>query len=310
MKDIIRIQTLVATGRLTLPVVIVVCLLLWGVTIRSWSELGSLGIVMLSGYMMIEANTTFSLIKTRTALPVSMFGWIATSLFFLHPFSWENLVPLTFILAVHQLFRSYESPSPTTPVFHAFLLISLGSLVLPQFIAFAILWWISMIPFRSMGVRSFLASLTGLIAPYWFLFGYAFCTDDMPLFLASVQEMVRIYPTGNFPPATEIISWAVITLTLLISSIHYGQISYKDRTRTRIYHSFLVYAGWWTTLLSILQPVHLHVWMPVQVICMSFLSGHLFTLTRNRFSGILFIVIFVGFVSLMIYNLWMQFFSL
>ena len=310
MKDIIRIQTLIATGRFTLPVVILICLLLWAITAQSWNELASLGIIALTGFMMIETNTTFNLIRTRTALPVCIYGWIATSLFFLHPFCWENLVPLIFMLAVHQLFGTYESPLPTNPVFHAFLFISLGSLVFPQFMVFALLWWASMIPFRSMGIKSFLASLIGLITPYWFLFGYAFCSDDMPLFLAPLKEMIHIYPIDySLLAPTDIISWGSITLLSVVSGIHYWQIAYKDRTRTRIYHSFLVYTGWWTTLLCLLQPTHLHAWMPIQLICMAFLSGHLFTLTRNRFSGILFIVTFVVFILLMPLNLWMQFFN-
>lgn len=310
MNDLIRFQIQVATGRLTLPVTTFVCLLLWLVSGSQWTDLASLAIVALTGYVMIEANTAFTLIRTRTALPVCLYGWVATSLFFLHPFSWENFVTPAFVLAVYQLFRSYESPSPTNSIYHAFLFLSLGSLVCPQFMVFAFLWWICMIPFRAMNVRSFLASLIGWITPYWFLFGYAFFFDEMPLFFAPLQEMIRIYPIeySLLAPA-EVISWGVITLLLLVSSFHYWQIAYKDKTRTRIYHSFLVYAGWWTTLLCVLQPVHLPVWMPIQLVCMAFLCGHLFTLTRNRFSGIFFVVTFVALILLTAYNVWMQFFN-
>jgi len=305
-----KFQTQVATGRFTLPVVILICLLLWGISFQEWNELVSLIITALIGYVMIESNTAFTLIRTRTAMPVCIYGWIATSLLFLHPFNWENFIPLIFILAVYQLFCSYESPSPTNPVYHAFLLISLGSLILPQFIVFAFLLWISMIPFRAMNLKSFIASLIGLVTPYWFLFGYAFYFDQMPLFLFPLQEMIHLYPIGySSLTLTEFISWGIVTLWLLISSIHYLQISFMDKTRTRIYHSFLVYAGWWVTLLSILQPIHLYVWIPIQLICMAFLSGHLFTLTRNRFSGIFFVITFVVFILLTVYNLWMQFFS-
>ena len=175
---------------------------------------------------------------------------------------------------------------------------------------FACLWWISMISFRAISIKSFLASLIGLITPYWFLFAYAFYFDEMNLFLTPLQKMIHFYPIDYTLLSTgEIISWTIITLLLLISSIHYGHIAYKDKTRTRIYHSFLVYTGIWTTLLCVLQPEHLGVWMSIQLICMAFLCGHLFTLTRNRFSGILFIVTFVVFILLMSLNLWMQFFN-
>ena len=305
-----RFQIQVATGRFTLPVVILMCLLLWGTTFQEWSNLMTLIIISFIGYLMIEANTTFTLIRTRSTLPVCIYGWLASSLLFLHPFTWSNWVPLVFILSVYQLFRSYESPSPTYPIYHAFLLIGLGSLALPQFMVFALLLWGSMIPFRAMNGKSFLASLIGLVTPYWFLFGYAFYFDQMPLFLAPLQEMILFYPIDyGHLTTSEIASWGTITLLLIISGFHYWQMSYMDKTRTRIYHSFLVIVGLYVTLWSILQPNYMRELMVIELICASFLSGHLFTLTRNRFSGIFFIVTFITIILLTIFNLWMQFFN-
>lgn len=310
MKDIIRFQIQVATGRFTLPVVIPICLILWGITFRHWSDWSNMAITAIIGYLMIEMNTAFTLIRTRTTLPVCIFGVIATSLFFLHPFGWNDLIPLAFILSVFQLFRSYESSSPAVPVFHAFLFIGLGSLIFPPFIYFLPLWWGSMIPFRSFSGKSFLASIIGIITPYWFLFGYAFWFEQLPLFLTPLKEMISFHPIDyGHLSLSESISWGTVTLLLTISGLHYWQIAYMDKTRTRIYHSFLVIAGFWTALFCILQPQYLHELLPMQLICTSFLSGHLFSLTRNRFSGIFFIVTFVALILLTSYNLWMQFFN-
>lgn len=305
-----RFQIQVATGRFTLPVVILVCLLLWGLTFQTWSDGGSLAISAIIGYLMIEINTAFTLIRTRTTLPVCIYWFMATALFFLHPCRWEDLVPLAFILSMSQLFRSFESNSPATAIFHAFFFISLGSLAFPQFLYLVPLFWISMVPFRSISGKSLVASILGILTPYWFLFGYAFYFDELSFFLAPLEEAIHFYPihygTLTLP---EILSWGVITLLLAISGFHYVTVSYLDKTRTRIFHTFLAIAGLWITIWMVLQPVHLHILMPIQLICTAFLSGHLFTLTRNRFSGILFIVTFVVFILLMSFNLWMQFFN-
>ena len=305
-----RFQIQVATGRLTLPVVILIWLLLWGITLQEWKDCIYLAITAIIGYMMIEINTAFTLIRTRTTMPVCIFWMIATSLFFLPPLEWENLVPLAFLLSVYQLFRSYESSSPAIPIYHAFFFISLGSLVFPPFIYFSPILWGSMIPFRSLSGKSLLASLLGIITPYWFLFGYCFYFDQMPLFLAPLQEMILFYPIDyGHLTTSEIASWGTITLLLIISGFHYWQMSYMDKTRTRIYHSFLVIVGLYVTLWSILQPNYMRELMVIELICASFLSGHLFTLTRNRFSGIFFIVTFITIILLTIFNLWMQFFN-
>ena len=269
-----------------------------------------MAITAILGYLIIEINTAFTLIRTRTTMPVCIFWMIATSLFFLHPFEWENLIPLAFLLSVYQLFQSYESNSPAIPIYHAFFFISLGSLIFPPFIYFSPILWGSMIPFRSLSGKSLLASLLGIITPYWFLFGYCFYFDQMPLFLAPLQEMILFYPIDyGHLTTSEIASWGTITLLLIISGFHYWQMSYMDKTRTRIYHSFLVIVGLYVTLWSILQPNYMRELMVIELICASFLSGHLFTLTRNRFSGIFFIVTFITIILLTIFNLWMQFFN-
>ena len=305
-----RFQIQVATGRFTLPVVILVCLLLWGVTFQTWSDWGSLIISAIIGYLMIEINTAFTLIRTRTALPVCIYWFMASALIFLHAFRWEDLVPLAFILSISQLFRSFESNSPATPIFHTFFFISLGSVIFPQFLYLVPLFWISMIPFRSISGKSLVASILGILTPYWFLFGYAFYSNELTLFWTPLEEAIHFYPI-HYGALTlpEILSWGVITLLLVVSGGHYVSVSYLDKTRTRIFHSFLTIAGLWITICMALQPVHLHILMPIQLICTAFLSGHLFTLTRNRFSGILFIVTFVVFILLMSFNLWMQFFN-
>ena len=89
-----KLQTEIATGRLTLPVVILICLFLWGVSIHSWNELISFISCALTGYMMIEINTAFTLIRTRTMLHVSLFGFIISACMFLHPFSFHRHLSL------------------------------------------------------------------------------------------------------------------------------------------------------------------------------------------------------------------------
>mgnify|MGYP000482460116 FL=1 len=170
-----KLQTEIATGRLTLPVVILICLFLWGASIHSWNELISFISCALTGYMMIEINTAFTLIRTRTMLHVSLFGFIISACMFLHPFHISNLVPPAFIIALFQLFRSYESGQASGNIFHSFFFIGLGSLAFPQLLYFAPLFYISMISFSFLlSAKTFFAGLVGLIVPYWFLFGYAF----------------------------------------------------------------------------------------------------------------------------------------
>ena len=305
-----KFQIEVTTGRFTLPVVILVCLFLWLVSVRHWGDWVIMGIVVAISYVMIEINTAFSLIRVRTAYPVCMYAFLASSMFFLHPYGVSSWAPLAFLLAVSQLFASFESSSASAYIFNTFFFLSLGTLAWPQMIYFCPLFLLGMIPFRSMSAKTLMAALLGLFTPYWFLFGYAVWFDQMSLFYAPWMEMIQFYPIGyGHLGWNEIASWVITGLLLVIGCVHFWQVAYMDRTRTRIYHSFLTFVGLFALLFSILQPSFLHELMQMELICASFLMGHLFTLTRNRFSGILFMVTFVVFILFSLYNLWMLFFS-
>ena len=69
-----RLQINVATGRFTLPVVILVCLLLWILSLGSYRELFTLLVFALTGYMIIETNIAFTLIRTRRGRCLSPCG--------------------------------------------------------------------------------------------------------------------------------------------------------------------------------------------------------------------------------------------
>lgn len=305
-----RFQVNIATGRLTLPVVILVCLILWGIGLSEWNEIGTCIITAISGYLMIEINTTFTLIRTRTTLPTSIYWYLSTIFFFIHPFEWSNLVQLAFLLSISNLFMGYESTKSSIHIFHTFLFIGLGSLAFPPLIYFTPLLIISTIAFRAMNAKSFFASIVGLLTPFWFLFAYSFYYDKMQLFHTIIKEMVHFYPINYSElQTTEITAGLFCTIVLIISSLHYFQVSYLDKTRTRIYLSFIAFAGWWTTLLIFLQPQYLPTLLPIQLIGSAFLSGHLFTLTQNRFSNLFFIVTFTLYIVLTIFNLWMRFFN-
>lgn len=305
-----RFQADIAAGRFTLPVVILICLFLWGISINSGYEIASFVICALTGYLMIEINTAFTLIRTRTTLPVSMYWFLMAACMFLHPFRLVNFIPLAFIITLFQLFRSYESQQASGNIFHAFFFVGLGSLVFPQLLYFIPLFYISMINFRSLSAKTFFAGLLGMVTPYWFLFSYSFYYDKMDLFYSPLQELIHFQPIDySALTLNDIISWGVITLISLISSAHYFQVSYLDKTRTRLFLSFLVAVEAWIYLLGILQPQHFYALLPLQIMIGSILTGHLFTLTRNRFSGIFFIITFVILITLAIYNLWMQFFN-
>ena len=225
-----------AKGRFTFPVAILICLLLRIITGNEWQDVINLLVCALTAYLLIEINTAFTLIRTRSTLHVSFYVFLSTACLFLHSFQYAVFAPLTFLIAISQLFSSYESPYPAGSIFHAFFFIGLGSLLFPQLLYFVPLFYLGMISFRSLSLKSFFAGLTGLCVPYWLFFGYAFYYDKMNLFYHPLQELIHFQPISYGTLGMDrIISCGIITLISLVSSVHYFHVSYLDKVRTRIF---------------------------------------------------------------------------
>lgn len=115
-----------AKGRFTFPVAILICLLLRIITGNEWQDVINLLVCALTAYLLIEINTAFTLIRTRSTLHVSFYVFLSTACLFLHSFQYAVFAPLTFLIAISQLFSSYESPYPAGSIFHAFFFIRTG----------------------------------------------------------------------------------------------------------------------------------------------------------------------------------------
>ena len=81
-----RFQYQVATGRLTLPVAILLSLVFCGISFQGWESLGAWFMCACVTYLIIELNTTFALIRTRTSLPSAFFLVCFSVCPFLHTF--------------------------------------------------------------------------------------------------------------------------------------------------------------------------------------------------------------------------------
>ena len=167
-----RFQYELATGRATLPVTIIICLIMYSITYQEKTDLLSLAIHGAIVYCLIELNTTFSLIRTRTTLHAAIFLFFLSGLPFLHTYSHEQWIPLLFTVSFSYLFRSYESVYAPIPVFHCFLCLGISSFLLPQVLYFVPLIYFYMIGLRAFTLRTFFAGLIGLLVPYWIALAY------------------------------------------------------------------------------------------------------------------------------------------
>ncbi|MGL4852534.1 MAG: hypothetical protein ACRC3Z_07825 [Phocaeicola sp.] len=308
MRGRSTIQSAVATGRFTLPVAIVLCSLLWIFQAESLNESATWIIHVLTSYLIIELNTSYSLIRTRTSFHITLYVLFVTVSLFLHPFRYAWISLPLFLLSIHQLFSSYEAEDRVTPLFHSFLFLSIASYLVPQFLFFIPLAWLGLLMFNSFSPRGFVASLLGILTPYWFVLGYSFLKEDFALINSPFQAVSTLSPlqySSNFQLEPLFLMGAVVLLTLVCGVYYLGH-SYLEKSRTRSFFSFLLICQLGIYLLMLLFPQQIGIFFALSLPFSAILGGHFFTLTNNRFSNLFFIAIFVTLILVTAYYLWMH----
>lgn len=305
-----RFQYRIVTGRATLPVATIITLIAFACTFKGWLDAVALAAGAFVAYLLIEMNTRFSLIRTRTAFPSSLFLLFYAAIPMLHVGTADCLIPVLFLGMLSMLFKSYESLYASTTIFHAFLYLGLASLIEPYLISLFPVFYFHMIYLRSLSYKTFFAGLIGVGIPYWFLLGYASCTGNIELFSSSVGRLVHFLPIDYGVLSLQAyVSWGAVAVISLVSMVYMLNSSYKDKVQTRIMLYMLAMTEIWVNLLPALQPQHIGAFLPLQIILGAIMTGHSLALTFNRFTHVYCIFVLTVWALLFLFNLWMHFFN-
>lgn len=324
-----RLQNRITSGRFTLPAAILISVACWLLTaallpgrevtegsyplweaigssrLPAWSDrLFSFLLYGIIGYLLIELNNTFAIIRMRASGQTALYLLLVSVCPAIHRLYAGEAAAVAFLVALFFLFKSYQQARPASYLFNVFVFLGLGSLVFPQLVYFIPVFWIGAHSFQSLSPKSFFASLIGWIVPYWLLLASAYIGSQMELFYQPFREMAAFAPLGfRFQP-WQMATIGYLLVVFLVSSVHCLVTGYEDKIRTRSYLNFLILLDICIFVYIGLQPalsVHL---LPLLMIGVSILAGHLFVLTSSRLSNLFFICAVAGLFLLFAFNLW------
>ena len=307
-----RFQYDIATGRGTLPVVSIITLVVWALSLSGdwFSALTSLCCCGLSAYLLIEMDTHFALMRTRTTLPSCLLLAFYTVGTFFHGSPTQSVVAPLFVLMLFSLLRSYESYDASSTIFNAFLFTGLAGLIVPCVAWVSPFVFFYMIYLRSLSAKTFFAGIIGLTLPYWFLFSYGVYTDNISLVVPYLSACVQFHPFTDYTllSISQIVSLASLLLLFVVYSAFYLQSAFKDKVQTRIMLTSIFWMGVWTFLLILLQPRYLNALLPAAAVSTAVLGGHLFALSFGRVVRIVFYSTITLLVLLLVFNQWIHLF--
>ncbi len=327
-----RLQGRITAGRFTLPAVILICTACWigtsillpamgteketgyalwqsvcALYLPAWADrIISFMLYAVIGYLLIELNNTFAIIRMRASVQTSIYFLLVAVCPGMHLLYAGDIAAVAFLISLFFLFKSYQHPRPVGYIFHSFVFIGAGSLLFPQLLYFIPLWLIGAYYFQSLTTRSFCGALLGLCVPYWFLFGHAFFHEQMELFYQPFIELAhfRLPNPGKDLQPWELVTLGYLFILFIVSSAHCIVSGFEDKIRTRSFLHFLIFINFCIFLFILLQPTHCTDFLSLLLVGISILVGHLFVLTDSKASNLFFIGTMTGFILLFCFNVW------
>lgn len=328
------LQSQVTTGRLTLPVVILICALCWVLTyflfpdsiasttskdsssflqstrdllLPGWAErIISFLVCAIIGYFLIELNNQFSIIRMRASMQTAIYFLLVTVCPGMHLLYIGDIVALGSLISIYFLFKSYQQAQAAGYLFYSFFFIGAGSILFPQLTILSVLWLLESYRFQSLTPRSFCGALLGWTLPYWMLFGHAFFYNEMELFYRPFNQLLAFGEVFHLPilQPWELAILGYLLVMFIVSAVHCIAAGFEDKIRTRAYLQFLIDLTFFLFLLIALQPIYCSALLPLLIISSSILIGHFFVLTNSKSSNVFFIISLVGLILLFAFNIW------
>ncbi|MDR0989494.1 MAG: hypothetical protein LBM06_08600 [Prevotellaceae bacterium] len=313
-----RLQHLFATGRWTLPVSIVCAsaLLLTSTLLAlrggmspaaaSTSTLVSLLLYAATGYLLIDLNNAFPLIRLRATIQTSIYFLLVAACPAFHLRPRAVLAAMLLLLAVFFLFKSFRrAQEAPAALFYSFLFLGFGSFFAPKLTLLAPVFWIGAYGFQSLHRKSFFASITGWLVPYWFVLAAALWSHKIVWVSQPLRELFSFHALSY----QGVEPWQIATMGYLlalfaVSSLHSLRHSHQDKTNTRSFLRFLLFLTASLFLYALLQPAGIDSTLPFLLVLVCALGGHFVIQATGRVGNLLIGFFSLAFVLLFLFNVW------
>ena len=309
-----QIQKIVAGSRFTFPVTALyglgLCLTGGLIQHQWWIQLVCYALAV---YLMILLNNFNALIRIYSRAITSAFIILSGVACFIFPSVEGDLITVGFIASLLTLFASYQNRDAAASIYYTFLILGLASLAKVHLLAFIPLYWILMIFLSSLSLRTFIASLLGMLTPYWFWIAAVLCLykDDLTPFTN------HFLPLTTFPfftaydriPFSHYLTYAFLVVLAITGMVHFFRTSFNDKIRTRQLYYSIIFLNIITLILLPLFPQQYDLLFRPAIVLTSPLIGHFIALTHTKVTNIAFFIILIAALLLTGFNLWISSFT-
>ena len=294
---------------MTMPAVTFYAMAVWllcgGLTHHWWWQLLCISITT---YLMVELNNINALIRIFSRMVSSTFLALLCSACFIFPALPETVMLTCMTAFILLLFLTYQDKESAGLTYYAFLFLGVGSIAYIHVLFFLpLIWLLMMTHTMSLSWRTWMASLLGLLTPYWFYIPWIIYQRDYSaitnhfMALTVFEEPFNLYGITDSQKAT----LGLVILLAIIGTTHYIRKSYLDKIRIRMFYGFFIFMDLAALLFLLLQPQHFNAMLLLMIVNTSPLVAHFVALSSTKLTNITFMVLSAASLLLTAYNIWM-----
>ena len=254
------------------------------------SNLACIAFTLLNAFLVAQINNRFTIVRTRTFLPILIFLILMGCWNQTHASIDANLGLTFFILALFNFFSMSRDRKASEQAFMGSFLISLISLFINPFILIIPVCWIGFMIFQCFSLRTFLASVFGTLSPWILYLTFVYLQHPESDYSQLFNLKINVDLSLTTFTLSEIIYSAAIGLIMIISIAGLYSITNSDAINTRNKLNFLLFLLISLIVISFIFRNQFISFLPVIALVYSMLISHPLTLKQNNFYGILFLI--------------------
>ena len=247
---------------------------------------------ILNAFLLFVLNNKFTLIRTRSFLPVFIFLISIGVHSYSHTLLYSHLALTLFILSLFPFFMMYRDRKSVEHAYLGGFLLSCASLLVSHYLFLIFACWAAFFDSKSMSVRTILASIFGILTPYiFYLSGLYLLNIHIDIHSILPQFMSEINLISNDFTIHYFIYLAIIFLTSILCTTNTYLDFIKDSIQTRKNLNFILVILLFSITVRILYSESFASFMPLTVMSCTVFFSHAFTLKQTGFCQVLFILL-------------------
>ena len=254
----------------------------------------SCSVSILNAILLVVFSNRFILVSTRSILPAFIFLLLICVWSCSYTALYSHLTLTLFIAALFSFFKMYHDKKAAEHAYIGSFLIACASIIIPEYAFLLLVCWIALFSFKSFSLRTFLASIIGILTPFILYFSCFYLFDgnvDFSWFLNHfiIETTLSISDfSGYFLIYVVIIFFILVFCTISV----YADFS-KNTIHTRKNLNFILFIFLFSIAIRTLYTDTLTSIMPLTVLASTIFLSHTFTLKQTKFWRSLFLCFFL-----------------